>query len=163
MRIAAALGKIAPNDARSVAAIAVLVETLKLPPGQHECMDAAEVIGHYGSAAVVAVPRLVELLKESTDNEDLSNLLRDNVARSLGLIAPKTVQADHVVAALIDSLEKKPNHRMGVKTVVEALAPFGPKAAGAIPALRSLQTTHKTGSDASTAAEKVISELEKAK
>jgi HEAT repeat protein len=159
--IAAALGKIAPKHATSGEAIAVLVDNLDLPPGQSTCIDAAEAIGHFGPAAVVAVPRLVELLKEATDNENLSILLRENAAQSLGLIAPDTDQADRVVAALIDALEKQPN-RVGVKAVIRSMAQFGPKAAGAIPILRSLLTEHKIDAETTATAEKVLAELEKA-
>jgi HEAT repeat protein len=158
--MATALAKIAPNNGASGEGVAVLMEGLTLHD-QRARVVAAEAIGEFGPAALVAIPRMIELLKQATDNPNLWRL-RQATARSLGLIAPTTDQADHVLAALIRSLDERPDE-LGVHEVIEALARFGPKAGGAVPRLRSLLQTNKVHPHATATAKEVVAKLERAR
>ena len=159
VEFALALGKIAPKDGSFTEAKAVLVAALTSDDGAARS-NAAWDIGALGPAATAAVPALIELLKGATDNRDPWGD-RKRAARSLGLIARDTPEANQVVTALLASLEKRPDGP-GTKEIIEALARFGPKAARAIPLLRSLLNANKVNAVDTELAEKVLAELERA-
>jgi HEAT repeat protein len=148
---ARALGQIAPGTDQAGQVVAALTEALR--SGRPECRaSAAEALGSFGPAAEPAVPVLIAALRKAVAiekpmalvkpngewNYDGPFLVADWSARSLGKIAPGTLAADDVLAALIGALQSKSFGTPHIP-VMMAVAEFGPKARSAIPRLHVLQ------------------------
>ncbi len=132
---AQALSQIARGTESAGPVMAALVEVVKSGHRQRRG-SAATALGDFGPAAVAAIPALTAFLKEAAASEAPT---RDGVAaaRALGRIAPSTPAASDVVAALTDALRSKTG--LTREAAIQALAPFGSKAASAIPLIRELK------------------------
>jgi HEAT repeat protein len=175
----AALAQIDPTAPAAIEAIPCLIEALG-SERPYLRGDAALALGHFGSAAVDAVPALTAMLKEN--DKSISTLAfaagaltamskaspsgrgsfwihSSSAASALGQIAPGTPQADQAVAALTESLElvAKVPGMPGNVAIIDALSRFGPKAASALPRLRELERAPDPG--LSAAARKAINEI----
>jgi HEAT repeat protein len=124
------------------AAVPALIKALDSPDLDVRCA-ACGLLAKLGSAASPAIPRLIDLLKESVGKPvDRSKLTTANdqpalAAAALGRIAPGTPLAEQAVVALIEAMQAEPRP-WATSQVVEALPGFGPLARGAIPRLREL-------------------------
>lgn len=131
--IADAMSRIGPSAPESAGAIAFLIKILKgedvIPRPQAE-----RLLGQFGSSAVAAVPRMVELSRRPflRRTEEIGTL-----ATALGQIAPGTAEEGPALAALVDLLRRDPTDQ-GVEAVIAALSRFGPVAAAATHRLHEL-------------------------
>ncbi len=117
------------------AAIPELLKALESSePGVRE--EVSRLLGRFGRDSASAIPALIRFLEEPYDWQ--KGGYQGSAAAALGRIAPGTPLADQAVAALTRYV----GHDWSVLTTtqtIEALAEFGPKAAGAIPKIRELQ------------------------
>jgi HEAT repeat protein len=129
------LGRIAPGTDSAGEAIAALTEVVRSGPPRRRAA-AASALGAFGAAAAAAVPAVITLLRENAASE-VPSRDGESTARALGRIAPNTPSAAKAVTALTDALgaHSEPTR----EAAVTALASFGSQAAGAIPAIRTLQ------------------------
>jgi HEAT repeat protein len=138
--LAVALSRIDPRSPVAVDAVSALVEALGSRYGGRFHSDAADALIRFGPAAADAVPELIALLKRSGRRGRGTPADRAVAARALGQIAPGTPQADLAVSGLMEAVQEVrrwPGDEGNVE-VIEVLARFGPKAAGATPQLREL-------------------------
>lgn len=101
---------------------------------------AAYALGEFGPAAEETAPVLIQLIKETTPDQENEN--EASAAVALGKIAPDTPSADQAVAALLPVLRSKV--RISQESAIKALSRFGPRAAAAIPRLRALKDDRDT-------------------
>jgi HEAT repeat protein len=130
-----ALRAIAPGTPQEGEAMAALVEVVRSGPAQRKG-SAAEALGAFGPAAASAVPALIGLLNETGSAKEPTRA-GGLAAGALGKIAPGTPTADEVLAALTAALRAPWTPTR--EAALGALPAFGPKAAGAIPAVRELK------------------------
>jgi hypothetical protein len=132
---ARALSRIARKTAAEGEAIAALTEVVKSGPAQRR-VSAADALAGFGPAAVGAIPALITML-----NQDVATKAEtadgESASRALAEIAPSTPSASLAVAALTAAL--KSDAISTREAAIEALAPFGSAASGAIPALREIE------------------------
>jgi HEAT repeat protein len=134
---ARALGEIAPGTESAGEVITVLSEVVR---SGHPSLrgQALEALGDFGPAAEPAIPLIIKTLREvAAIKEPHAFFDGSAAARALGRIAPGTRAVDEVVAVLTQAL-----HAESVWTrleAVDALSRLGPKAASAIPELRTVQ------------------------
>jgi HEAT repeat protein len=156
--LAVALSRIDSRSPVAVDAVPALVEALGSRYGGQFHSDAADALIRFGPAAADAVPELIALLKRSGRRGRGTPADRAVAARALGQIAPGTPQADLAVSGLIQAVQEVqrwPGDEGNVE-VIEVLARFGPKAAGATPHLRELAKIPRL----SEAARKALSAIE---
>ena len=100
---------------------------------------AIDALGTFGPRAEVAIPDLIAVLKQS--NDDKAQLENGKAAaRVLGEIGPGTPSSDTVVNALAQNGMASPSKETRLAAIM-ALARFGPRAASAIPVIRTLKET----------------------
>jgi HEAT repeat protein len=159
--MAAALSRIDPHSPVAAEAVPALVEALRSPHGGLFHSDAADALSRFGTAAADAVPELIAMLKRSGRGGSGPPAERALAARALGWIAPGTPRADLAVSGLTEALQEvqKWPREEGNAEVIEALARFGPRAAGATPRLRDLAGI--ANPELSAAARKALSAIEK--
>jgi HEAT repeat protein len=129
-----ALGRIAPGSAEEREVIAALMEVARSGPLSRRGW-AAYALGEFGPAAEEAVPVLIKVINDATPVDTFERAASAAVA--LGRIAPETPSADQAVTALLPVLESKT--QLSQVQAIRALGQFGPRAAAAIPRIRTLK------------------------
>ncbi|WP_165250138.1 HEAT repeat domain-containing protein [Paludisphaera soli] len=130
-----ALTRLAPGTSSSGEVVAALAAALRSDRA-HMRAAAATALESMGSDAEAAVPALITAIREAAAKEDFSY---DGTAavQALGRIAPGRAEAPAAVAALTEALR---SDAQGLRiAAAQALEPFGPQAAPAIPDLQRLQ------------------------
>jgi HEAT repeat protein len=129
------LGKIGPDAKDAVPALAAVLkdkaaraarERRPLPPSALACNDAVRALRQIGPAASAAVPALIEAVRRTKEVP-----FGEEVAYTLRAIGPKAVPL------LTKALQGKENDHVRAMAV-EALGLIGPRASGAVPALRDV-------------------------
>ncbi len=130
-----ALASLAPGTPKCGEVVAALAEALRSERA-HKRAAAATALEWMGSDAAAAIPALISAMREAAAKEVFSY---DGVAavQALGRIAPGRAQAPAAVAALTEALR---SDSQGLRiAAAQALEPFGPQAASAIPDLKRLR------------------------
>jgi HEAT repeat protein len=102
------------------------------------------LLGRIGRASEPAIPAIIRLLKQAVDAEAkpkgagtvLNQVWR--AAEALGSIAPGTAQAQGAAAALTEAL-RSGQMPGAARSLIDALAHFGPLARDALPLLQKLE------------------------
>jgi HEAT repeat protein len=131
---ARALGKIVPGSAEENKVIAALMEVVRNGPVSRRGWAAA-ALGEFRSAAVEAVPLLIQLLSDAAIDDKFERA--SSAVSALGKIAPESRAADQALAALLPALDSTITS-VRVSSI-DALGNFGAKAAAAIPKIRALK------------------------
>jgi HEAT repeat protein len=152
---ASALGSIAPGTAEAKQVIAALTDVARSGPLIRRTRT-VYALGRFGPAAVEAVPVLIGIINDPTSAKyiheeieaargQLNKRKPDSAhvhsvaeaARALGPIAPGTPEADRALTALLPVLNSDAPYCR--EAAIAALGRFGPKAAVAIPRIRTLK------------------------
>ena len=132
---APALSAIAKGTVSSGAAVEALMAALRSEYAWRRGA-AARGLMTMGNAAAAAVPGLAVALTEAvTDPQEPGNG-ESWIARALGEIAPESASAPQAIQALTQALDAQYGGTRG--WAVDSLGRFGPKAAAALPRLRTL-------------------------
>jgi HEAT repeat protein len=134
----AALGRNAPGTEAAEAVVAALTNiVLSGNPAQR--YGAVAALGEFGPEAALAVPALLEVLKQEATASQRPAGAGQWASYVLGQIAPGTASAGAAITALTDLVRSgNPDTR---EVAADALGKFGPEAAAAVPALiKALRT-----------------------
>jgi HEAT repeat protein len=130
---AGSLAKIAPGTKSAGEAIAALTEVVQSPHIPHRTW-AAEALARFGPAADLAIPALVQYLRETLESKDPGSINDTHaVVGVLSKVAPGTKSAGEAIAALIGVVRSP--HTAGRDRAAECLGDFGPAAEPAVPTL----------------------------
>jgi HEAT repeat protein len=125
-----ALVRLAPEREETVAALVAVLHDLNAVPAKQESElsreDAAVTLGNLGAKAKAAVPALVDLLT------DPSEQMREAAAVALWRIEANT----QGIPTLIDRLENARDYQTALR-VMKVLAEMGPLAKSAVPVIRA--------------------------
>jgi HEAT repeat protein len=150
---AQALSKIAPGTASAGEVIQSLTAVVQAGHPYRK-VAAVNALSDFGPAAVGAVPSLInDVRKNAATKADFAD--GADAATALGRIAPGTAVADEAVSCLNEALQAESEFTRQQAT--NALLRFGPKAAVAIPRLRTL--VNDPHASVRAAAAKALTEL----
>jgi len=135
---ACALASIRPEDPDVAAeAIPVLIAGLQPALKRKDALrlrNAAEALGQIGPSAKAAVPYLRKVFAQSFGSDWTIFTVRTKVAWALAKIDPQNQKlADEVIPSLVEILKSRNPYLPNF--AAQAIGEFGPKAAGAVPAL----------------------------
>jgi HEAT repeat protein len=128
-----ALGKIGPASPSAQEVLGVLKKEVESGDWARQ-IPAAWALGEFGTSAQAAIPALVKMITEPGPSRGDREAA---AVKALSSIARDTPAADTVLPQLAGVLDS--DSATARLAAIEALKPFGPKAAAAIPRVRALR------------------------
>ena len=139
---AQALGKIAQGTPSAGEVIRALTEVVQTGHPYRRAA-AASALGAFGSAAVGAVPALIDAIRENAATE-VGHGDGTSAAIALGRIAVNTPMADEAVSCLTEALQSESEYTR--HQAIDSLLCFGPKATVSVPRIRARERSARHGS-----------------